>query len=472
MLVEVNLTGGTYEHESRELTNQQTRNFWPQQIASPKSRSPYVLRPFYGMKAFSTQSGAKDRGMLENQGVLYKVTDTTFYRVASDGTQTSLGTIPGSNRCIMKPMGSQIIIVNGSGDAYVWDGTSLSLVTDANIGDPRGVAVVNNQAIYDAGAGQGFDVSNVGVPGTINALNNASAESVPDGLLIPYGYRENLYLMGTKSIEPWWNSGQGNPPFEKFQGGVINIGLGSIYSPADNPDFIFLLGSDRRVHSLTGGTSIVDAVISTPALDKAIERFSVIEDAIGWTMQLQGQWFYVLKFPIEDKTYVFPIGGEPFEWGAGTVGRTIANSFADVYGKKLVADENSGNIYELDALTFTDVGNTIVRTRVTAPIHGGLFKMQGSPFEIQAIEIILEAGVGILNGQGSNPEIMISLSKDGGKSFGTQRFIKTGRLGDTRRKVIAKNFGRFTGECVIKIECSDPIFWSIFSATAYIEFGE
>ena len=148
-----------------------------------------MLQSFYGLKNFKTQAGSADRGMLKNQGKLYKVTDTTLYEVASDGRHRSLGFIPGSNRCIMSAMGSQIIIANGGGKIYIWDGTTLSQNTDPNLGNPNGVAVLNGQAIYDQGTGQGFDVSDVGTPGTINGLNNASAESFSDALIIPYAYR-------------------------------------------------------------------------------------------------------------------------------------------------------------------------------------------------------------------------------------------------------------------------------------------
>lgn len=468
MLIPFNLTGGDYQHKSRPLSNQVTRNFWPQIQASPKAKSNYILQSFYGLKTFKEMSGAVDRGMLQNQGILYKVTDTTLYTVASNGTHTPLGTIPGSNRCIIKAMGAQIIIANGSGLIYIWDGTSLTQNTDINLGTPKGVAVLNSQAIYDAGTGQGFDVSDVGTPGIINGLNNASAETASDNLLIPYAYRETLYLMGSETIELWWDSGQGNPPFDKIQGAIINMGLDAIYSVADNPDFIFFFGIDKQVHTLTGGSSSVDTVISTPALAKIFQGYSVTSDSIGWTMELEGQWFYVLTFPTQDITWVFPVGGEWFQWGSSLSGRIRANSYTEIFGKRLVADYQSGNIYELDPETYTDASETIVRTRITAPIHGGLFKQDGCQFEINRLELILETGVGLIEGQGSNPSIGVSFSRDGGKTFGTERFVKVGGLGNTRQKAILTNCGRFS-ECAIRIRVSDPIYWAIYSAVADID---
>lgn len=463
MLIPINITGGTYEHKSRPLSKQRTRNWWPQVQGTQKARSDYILQSFYGLSSFKTQAGNADRGMLANQGRLYKITDTTLYEVDNLGTHTSLGTISGSNRCTMSALGAQVIIANGSGLVYVWDGSALTQVTDVNLGTPRGVAVLNNQAIYDAGTGQGFDVSNVGTPGTINGLNNASAESFSDDLLIPYAWRETLYLMGKETIELWYNSGVGNPPFDKIQGAVIDVGLGAIHSVADMPDFMFFFGEDKQFHSLTPGTAAVDTVISNAAMAKVFQDYLITDDCIGWCMHLEGQWFYVATFPSEDVTWVFPVGGEWFQWGSSATGRIRANSYAHVFEKHLVAEYNTGNIFELDPEVYTDNGEAIIRIRDTAPIHSGMIGADNKDFEINSLELIVETGIGLLTGQGSDPVIMVSVSRDGGKSFGTSRNLRIGALGE-RVLVRTSSLGRFRPVgCVIRVQYSEPTYCAIYA---------
>ncbi len=468
MLVPINIAGGTYRHKSRPLTKQLTRNFWAQVQGTQKSRSDYILQSFYGLKLFKNQAGLADRGMLANQDKLYKITDTTLFEVDILGNHTTLGTIPGSYRCTMRALGSQIIIVNGSGLEFVWDGTTLTQNTSPNIGLPRGVAVLNSQAITDNGSGQSWDVSNVGTPLTINGINNAAAESSSDELLIPYAWRDTAYFMGRESIELWYNSGQGNPPFDKIQGAAQQIGLGAIHSVADTPDFMIFFASDRQFHSLTPGTSAVDTVVSNPAMAKEFQDYLVVDDCIAWTMELEGQWFYVATFPTQDVTWVLPIGGEWFEWGGGTSGRLRANSYAYVFGKHLVAEYNSGKIYELDAETYTDAGNEIIRTRDSAPFHSGMFGADNKEFEINSLEIVLETGVGLQTGQGSDPRIAVSVSRDGGKTFGTERFLKVGTLGQ-RVSVRTNSLGRFKQTCVFRFRVSDPVYWAIYSANMDVE---
>jgi len=474
MLVPINLTGGSFKHKSVMLTQQVTRNFWPQLTGTTKARSEYTLQSFYGLQLFKEQAGINDRGVIVNQNKLYRVLDTTLYSVSATGIHTSLGTIPGSNRCFLKAMGSQIIIANGSGLVFVYNPDAvlptlpLSQNFSPNLGLPRSVSVLNNQAIYDNGSGQSFDVSDVGKPSDISGLNNASAESFSDELLITYAWRETLYLAGRDTIELWYNSGQGNPPFDKVQGAVINMGLDAIYSMADMPDFIFFLGNDKQFHSLTPGTSAVDTVISNPAMAKQIAKYLITSDCIGHTMQLGGQWFYVATFPTENITWVYPVGGEWFEWGSGTKDRIRANSYAKVFNKHIVTDFSNGNLYELSPDVYTDAGLPIIRTRDSAPIHSGMFGADNKEFEINSLEIVLETGTGIIDGQGSNPFIAVSISRDGGKSFGTERLGRVGKMGE-RVTVRFNSLGRIKNSCVIRIRVSDPVYWSIFNANMDVE---
>lgn len=466
--VPINFTGGDYQHRSRPLTKQWTRNFWPQLIANQKAKSQYILQSFYGLKTWKDFTGGINRGVIRNKTKLYRVVGTTLYEVDKNGNHTSLGFIGGSNRCILSTMGDQVIIANGSGVVYNYDGENLTQITDENIVKPRGVTVLNNQAIYDQGSGQGWDVSDVGKPGTINGLNNASAESESDDLLIPYAFTETLYLFGTETTELWYNSGQGNPPFDKIQGATIEVGLGSIYSVAHNPDLLFLWGADKQFYTLTGGTTSVSTPISTPAMAEEMQNYEVTDDVIGWTMQLEGQWFYVATFPNENVTWVYVVGGEWFQWGSSSIGRIRADSYVNIFNKHLVTDFQSGNIYELDNRTYTDVGETIVRTRDTATLHGGQFQAPGKEFELNDLMFFLETDVGLLQGQGSDPVMAISFSKDGGKTFGTERFVKVGKLNDGRTVARVKNCGRFY-QCTIRIRVSDPIYWAIYGGVAEVE---
>lgn len=464
--VELNLTGGTYKHQSRPLSVQTTRNFRPQVQQDESTKSFSVLTSFPGKKLFGTVTGNKDRGMLEHQGILYKVTDTTLYTVDSAGAHTSKGTIPGVADTIMDGIGSSVVIVS-EGVPFEWDGSTLTTGTDGDFETPDSCAHLNNRMLYDGDGGR-FVTSDVGAPLTINALNYATAESNADNIVRVFVHDQTAYMMGEKTMEPWWNSGVGLPPYDRIEGAISQVGLGALFSAASTRDWFYFLGHDHQVYRANGAR--VDAVF-TNALAREIAKFDVKSDARGMAYNLEGQWMYEITFPTADRTFCHPENGETFELSSGNDGgKNIASSHAFAFGKNLVGDADSGNIYELDVDTFTDNGAAIVRTRDTAPLHGGIFGAPGKRVEMNRFELIMETGIGLLSGQGQDPKIVLSFSDDGGRTFTTVGAGTIGKLGEFQHKVEWFALGSFY-ERVIRLQISDPIFITIYSAAADIEVG-
>lgn len=465
--VPINITGASYKSISRPLSDQVTRNFYPQIVDDPSAKSPFVLQSFPGMTLFGTAAGL-DRGMFEHLGTLYKVTHTTLYSVDDEGTHTSLGTILGTGRCIFDGIGSNVALTNGSGVPYVWNGSTLTEVTDIDLETPNALAHLNNQIIYDGDGGR-FATSDVGDATSISSLNYATAESNADDLKRPYVFNQLAYMMGDKTIEPWWNSGVGNPPMDRIEGGIIPIGLLAIHSVSNNDQFMYFLADDNDIYRVQGSNSIK---VSTIYISRTIAGFSTVADAIGWCFSWQGDNFYKITFPSEDKTFCYSESANQwFELSSGiSGGRSIANSYAYAYRKHLVADYRNGNIYEWDIDNYTENGAVIQRTRDTGPLHGGLLGAPGKWIEMDRFELILETGVGTTSGQGSDPVVMLSTSDDGGRTYSTEIWGKVGKLGQYLYKVEWHALGGFF-ERNIRIQTSDPVRYSIHSAAADLRIG-
>jgi hypothetical protein len=467
MRVEINITGGTYEHRSRPLSAQVTRNFWPQ-AQEGAGTSEYILETFPGLASFSAGSGA-DRGMFEHKGVPYKVTGTTLASINSAGTRTTLGTIPGSSRCIFDGMGDTIIVVS-DGVAYTWNGSVLTTATDVDFETPQTVTVLNAQAIYD-GDDARFCVSDPGDPLNINGLNYATAEGVADNLVRPYAFNQIVQMLCEKHMEGWWNSGSGNPPFDRLEGGLYQVGLAARYSVAHNKNYMYFLGSDRNVYRL--GSGAPETGFTPRPLVREFSQFTTVSDAIGWCMNYQGQDFYILKFPIENKTFAYPEGGQWFELSSSTyddgpiAGRYRGNSAVYCYGKHLVADED-GNVLELDEDTYTDDGDAIRRVRDSAPIHGGLVGAPGRTITLTYLRILMETGVGEV---GTAPQIMVQISTDGGRTFGTEVRGDVGEVGDYTTPVDWMGLNESGDPIIVRVVTTGAFYFSIHSAVAELEVG-
>ncbi len=462
--VEINLTGGTYKHKSLRLSAQVTRNFYPQRQEDDSTRSPYILESFYGKKLFGTTALGADRGMLEHRGVLYRVVGQLLFSVDNAGVHTNLGTIPGGERCILQGINANVVIVT-AGRAYQWDGATVTEITDVDLETPDSCAHLNNQMIYDGDGGR-FGVSDVGDATSIDGLNYATAESNADALIRVTTFDQLLYLWGEKTIETWWNDGVGNPPFSRVEGGIIPIGLGALHGVSHNDKLIYFLGDDNDIYALTGSTT---QRVTTQPIAREIAGYSTVSDAQFDCFNLDGQWMLSAKFPSADKTWIYPEGGEWFEWSSGTSGgRNKASSYAFAYRKHLVADENTGDLFELDHDTFTENGDTIVRVRDSGVLHGGLLGVPGKKIEMDRFELIMQNGVGLLSGQGSDPKIIMQVSDDGGATWSTERFGSVAKLGEYVWKIEFFNLGTFT-ERIIRIKTSDPVYFSIHSALADLE---
>lgn len=91
-------------------------------------------------------------------------------------------------------------------------------------------------------------------------------------------------------------------------------------------------------------------------------------------------------------------------------------------------------------------------------------------FVLDRLEFILETPSVDSFGQGSDPKIMISISTDRGRTFGPERFVATGKIGELRKQVLTRRWGRMRS-LVGRIVVSDPVPWHIVGALIDITPG-
>ncbi len=183
-------------------------------------------------------------------------------------------------------------------------------------------------------------------------------------------------------------------------------------------------------------------------------------------MTLEGQNFYFLTFPTEGQTWVVNegLGNDGwFQLSSGLDdGQYSATSHSYVYGKHLVSHETNGDLLELSLDAFTNAGDTIKRTRVMSSISGDKIGAPGKRVQMSRFELILEKGVGLISGQGEDPQIMIEASYDGGKSFAHGTWMKIGMQGDSTVRAEWWNMATFY-DLIIRITTSDPVHYTIQS---------
>jgi len=458
----IDIVDQAYEHNSRPLSAQVTKNLYPEVEPTGKVKKALISWP--GKATFSTGSGT-NRGIYKNtfNSSVFVVNGTDLYKVDSAGVQTSLGTIAGTDRCVFDASAYYLYIVTG-GRVWRTDGASLTEVTDSDLETPNSTTFLNSQMIYDGDAGR-FAVSDAGDGSSIDGLNYGTAESKGDDLTRVYAFDQALYLFGVDTIEPWYNSGTGNPPFDRIEGGIINIGIAGIHAVTNTKDAAYFLGGDKTAYKLKG---YQETQISTIAINNAFESYADVSDCFCDAIKYQGQDFVIYTFPTADKTWVYnETNGSWFEI-ADDDARDIGNGYCWAFGKNLVTDHRNGNIYYLDRDTNDDVGDILIRERVIRPITAIDIGKPGQRILMSRFELIIETGVGLASGQGVDPVFMLTHSADGGRTWQDEQFVSPGVMGDYLKKVEYFTFASGY-ELLIKIRVSDPIKVSIHAAAADLE---
>ena len=439
--------------------------------------SQAILAPWYGSKGFSTIIGTNPRGIYEFNDVVYKISDQTLYSVDSAGVETSIGTILGSQRCVIKDDGTNLIIATGS-KWYQYDGTTLTSFTSPTtstgltLGQGNSVDFLNGFAIYDVGSGK-FFMSDFGDPDSFQTNNFATAESSPDDLKYIKVFNERAYLMGSKTIETW-KIADGNPPLTKIQNGTMTPGLKDIHSVASSNNFVYYRGSDGWFYRF----SSTQAVNITSAF--AANAFETYADDTteAYIIEAQGGTYLVCNFTANNKTWVFSERNHQLspgidDWVQFSTGADedmyIGAFYIKAFNKHLIEKKGTGDILELDLNTFTDDGTIIRRRRRTPPIHGGLLGKEGARLEMSWFEVKMKKGVGIASGQGSDPRIYITASIDGSESRSNEAEIEIGRTGESDLKIRWYHAASFY-EADFEIIGYDPVFYSIHSASIGVKF--
>lgn len=85
-------------------------------------------------------------------------------------------------------------------------------------------------------------------------------------------------------------------------------------------------------------------------------------------------------------------------------------------------------------------------------------------------QLDLEAGVGLTTGQGSDPQIMLRWSDDGGHTWSDEHWVSAGDRGHYKHRAIWRRLGR-SRDRVFEVTVSDPVAWNLLQAFLQVEPG-
>ena len=460
---EIKLFGLGQQSKSSNITAMHRLNvYYDTQIDSDKASVVAYGTP--GTVLFSTVSSQPSRGMhwVESNNALYVVQRGDLWSIAADGTATLKRSLTTANptdingRVSMANNGVQLCIVTGT-YGYIYN-TVTNVLTDITASLPAGgadtVTFLDSYFIVNrANTGQ-FYLSAQYDGLTWNALDFATAESNPDNLQAVIADKGYLALLGTSSIELWVNSGAQAFPFERVNGAPSPSGLMARWSLSRCGDFLTGLFKNKHGALFIGqlqGYNVVQ--VSTPDIDYIINQYASPSDAVGFGYTLNGRIYYQITLQSEGKSWLYDVMSNAWsQLKSWNMPRHFGDLCCAFNTKLVVSNYADGSLSYFSQQAYTDNGLPIEREISS----GHLFTTGRNKVRVSRLRLDMEGGVGDTSTVGNNPKVMLTISRDGGHTYGQELWTTIGEIGHYHRRAEWRRLG-WARDFVFKIRMTDPV---------------
>lgn len=451
--MQIKLPMHSYRHSSGLVGVERLVNAYAE-AAPPEGKAPVAVMRAPGISSFADVGSGPGRGLYTFKGSLYAVSGPKLYKVSEAGGVSEIGAVSGSDVVSFAENPTQLVVCSSAG-SYYSDGASVTKISDADFVDGAQCTAIDGYiAFRKKNSGQWF-TSDLNNAASYDALNFATAEGMADNIVGIIADHRQVVLMGAQSAELWYNAGTSGFSFERDSNGFIELGCASGATLAKADNTVMWLASDLTVRRLDGITPVR---ISTHAIEQEIKKYTV-SDAYAFSYTDAGHILYVLTFPTSGATWVYDATTQ--EWHEREtygLSRWRPCSSAAAYGKIFFQDYETGKVGFLDSSVYTEWGET-QRVETTFP---SVYNNHGL-INHATLEIVVETGVGLSTGQGSDPQMTLERSDDGGRTWKTHATKSMGKVGEYRKRVKWDRLGQ-ARDRVYRISVSDPVKFVIVDA--------
>jgi len=494
-----------------------------------------TMYPTPGLVAFRDFGAFPSRGMYQKGDFNYLVNRDKLYKIANDGSTTSLGTLlTNAGRVDMSDNGVQLIVVDGpNGYIYLFSPTAQTIssitrvtttatlttaqphrlmtgmqvtVSGATPAQYNGTFTITvtgaNTFTYVMGSDPGASAAPVGsytvasafaritdadFPGadTVTFLNQrfivskpdsgefywsslidgsswdaldfATAEASPDDLVRVFAEAGQLYLFGDTTTEMWGDSGAADQAFVKIGGGPVEWGLAARWSLVKYMDSMAFLRKNRlgQVQVCVMAGSVAQP-ISNPQIEVEFTSYGDVSNATALAYMVNGHAFYQINFPTVGKTWMYDAQSKAWSVLESFGGMHRASMSAQLLGSIYAADFENGKLYTIEPDVLTDDGQPMVREFTARHQSIGDFS------RVAELWLEMQPGVGNQSGLGTDPQIMLRVSRDGGNTYGNELWTSIGRVGEYRARAVWRRLGQ-ARDWVMRFRITDPVV-SVFVA--------
>lgn len=410
-----------------------------------------------GLTSFSDVGVGPVRGAESLGDFVYVVSGAEVYQVDEDGNAILWGAVPNGGIVPMAAGFTFIVMLDGSGSAYLIDEDGV--VTITNIPFPSSDVVFWNGYFVFARTGTNGEffvselIANEGEKISFDPFDFQTAETDSDDIVGLITSRDNLWVVGSRSVEVYGNI-QGFP-FTAIKGLFFNVGCASRDTIIESDQQVYWLGNDGAIYR--SGQRV-----STLSVEKSIGLSINRNLAFSYTFKEYGREF--VAFTFSNATWVLDVRGDTWH-ERETINRDTWQPEIAIraFGKQLMGDGLTGTLMELDPEVEDYLGETRIVLLRTPFVHA-----DGGSFRASFLDIKAGGGVGTI--AVNNPKLMMRYSKDGGRTWTTQQTRDLGKRGEYRKATRLNNLGR-AEDLMIELSVSDAVSVQIIQLFLGITLG-
>jgi hypothetical protein len=288
----------------------------------------------------------------------------------------------------------------------------------------------------------------------------------------------NIWLIGTQTGEVWVGTGNTENRFAPYTPVFIEVGVIAADTMIRvSGDTMMWVAQDKDGAGYvvqTNGYS--PEKVSTTAVDHSLQNLSTMVDGYAFSYQQDGHTFYVMTFPTAQTTWVYDLLTHEWHrrgyWDPNTMDfrayRPQCHAFAfgavAGFGKNLVGDRESGVVSQIHPRFGRDIDGSVIRRMRQAPHLAD----RDQEMTFDRLQMDMDRGVGLAEGQGEDPTMMLTYSNNGGETWGSELWRSAGKQGDFRIQVAWSRLGTAKNR-VFRLVVSDPVPWRLVGAWLEME---
>lgn len=469
--MKIPVVGPTYQMNALSFGVQRCINLYPilTEAANTKSVAALVATP--GLSDFAEVGGGPIRGAFSSRktGRAFVVSGAELYELYADGSSTLRGTLSTFiEKCTIVENGTQLAICDGQTlYTLTYSGNAFAEVTDPDFPGAGTITYQDGYGIFNRPSTNEVYITAINDFTSIDALDFTTVQSSPDNLIAVLADKSNIWMFCQESVEVFENTGNASFPLERIGGAIIPTGCAAALTPQVIDNTVVWLGVDKQGRGVVWKAEGYSAVrVSTQAIERRIDEAEDFTESYAWVYHEQGHVFYVLQIKSLDTTLVLDMATK--QWHERSYQNSSLNRREQHRGschfffnqKNLVGDRETGKIYDMDLSYYDDAGDPKVWERTCPHIQDEKRRLKYG-----SIELDMETGVGLVTGQGSDPQIMMQYSDDGGRTYSDELWRSVGKIGEYSKRVRWSRLGS-ARDRVFRFTGSDPVQWQINEAYA------